>query len=263
VSKRILITGASRGIGRSICQRLAATGAELVACAAAHPEELDGLVREIRAAGGRIQPLLGDLADPAVPGRLVEQAAEILGGLDAVVSNAGISRPALLAELAPADWELVFAVNTRAPALLASAAYPWLKQSRGAFVAVASMSGVQPYAGMGAYSPSKAALIMLVRQLAQEWAADGIRVNAVSPGLVRTPLVQAYYDNPEAKRAREQLVPMHRIAEPEPDMAGIVAFLLGEDATYMTGHNLLADGGLLDSIQTHLVGRPRTGDRSA
>ena len=121
------------------------------------------------------------------------------------------------------------------------------------------MSGVQPYAGIGAYSATKAALIMLTRQLAQEWAADGIRVNCVSPGLVRTPLTQRVYDQPEARAAREALVPVHRIGEADADIAGTVAFLLGPDAAYMTGHNLLVDGGLLDSVQTHLAGRPRTG----
>lgn len=256
--QRILVTGASRGIGRAISLRLASYGAEITACASSHPEELDRLVQEICDRGGRAHGILGDLTDPAVPAMLVNDAAGLMGGLDAVVSNAGISRPAPLAELAVDDWDRIFAVNTRAPALLAAAAYPWLKQVRGTFVAVASMSGVQPYSGMGAYSPSKAALIMLVRQLAQEWAEDGIRVNSLSPGLVRTELTQSYYDMPEAKAAREQLVPLHRIAEADEDMSGIVSFLLSKDAAYLTGHNLLADGGLLDSIQTHLVGRPRT-----
>jgi glucose 1-dehydrogenase len=131
-----------------------------------------------------------------------------------------------------------------------------LKKAQGAFIAIASMSGVQPYSGMGAYSASKAALIMLVRQLAQEWAGDGIRANCISPGLVRTPLTQGVYDSSEAKSAREALVPIHRIAEADADLAGIIAFLLSTDAAYITGQNLLVDGGLLDSIQTHLSGRP-------
>jgi glucose 1-dehydrogenase len=209
--------------------------------------------------GVRAYPLLGDLSDPAVPAKLVHDAAAAMGGLDAVVSNAGITRPAMLADLTVDDWDLVFSVNVRAPWLLAEAAYPWLKRDRGAFVAVASLSGVQPYSGMGAYSPSKAALIMLVRQLAQEWAEHGIRINTVSPGLVRTPLTQGVYDSPGMKTTREELVPLHRIAEADADMAGIVAFLLSPDSAYITGQNILADGGLLDSIQTHLVGRPRSG----
>ncbi len=256
---RVLITGASRGIGRAVALRLAAGGARVAACASAHGDELDQLVAEIRAAGGIAVPLLGDLQQSDTPARLVEQATAALGGLDAVVGNAGISRPAALVALDGAEWDRVFNVNVRAQWLLARAAHPWLQRTRGSLVAVASMSGVQPYSGMGAYSASKAALIMLARQLAQEWAADGIRVNCVSPGLVRTPLTQPMYDIPATRAAREALVPLHRIAEADADMAGLVAFLLGPDAGYLTGHNLLADGGLLDSVQTHIAGRPRSG----
>lgn len=256
---RVLVTGASRGIGRAVSERLAREGARLAVCASSHGEELDSLVGKIRGAGGFAVPLLGDLQDSTTPQRLVTEAAAALGGIDAVVGNAGISVPGPLSSLAIADWDRVFAVNVRAQWLLAQAAYPWLRQTRGSMVTVASMSGVQPYAGIGAYSATKAALIMLTRQLAQEWAGDGIRVNCVSPGLVRTPLTQRVYDQPEAKRSREALVPLHRIAEAGPDVAGSVAFLLGPDAAYMTGHNLLVDGGLLDSVQTHLAGRPRTG----
>ncbi len=256
---RVLVTGASRGIGRAVCRRLAARGARIAACASAHADELDTLIAELRAAGAEAEPLLGDLQDAETPARLVAQAAAAFGGLDAVVGNAGISRPAALVALDGAEWDRVFNVNVRAQWLLARAAHPWLQGSRGSLVAVASMSGVQPYSGMGAYSASKAALIMLVRQLAQEWAADGIRVNCVSPGLVRTPLTQPMYDIAATRAAREALVPLHRIAEADADMAGLVAFLLGPDAGYLTGHNLLADGGLLDSVQTHIAGRPRSG----
>jgi glucose 1-dehydrogenase len=255
---RVLVTGASRGIGRAVSERLARDGAQLAVCASAHGDELDALVAQVRAAGGTAVPLLGDLQDSATPERLVAEAAAALGGIDAVVGNAGISAPAPLATLDLADWDRVFAVNVRAQWLLARAAYAHLQRSRGCLVTVASMSGVQPYAGIGAYSATKAALIMLTRQLAQEWAGDGIRVNCVSPGLVRTPLTQRVYDQADAKRAREALVPLQRIAEAGPDVAGSVAFLLGPDAAYMTGHNLLVDGGLLDSVQTHLAGRPRT-----
>lgn len=256
---RVLVTGASRGIGRAVCLRLAADGAAVAACGSAHPDELEALVAEIRDAGGRAVGLTGDLADPGVPAGLVDDAVAALGGLDGVVSNAGITRPAPLDRLALADWDRIFAVNVRAAWLLARAAQPHLAATAGSFVAVGSMSGVQPYAGMGAYSPSKAALIMLVRVLAQEWASAGIRVNAVSPGLVRTPLTEPMYADPEIRARREALVPMRRIADTARDIAGIVAFLLDRDAAYCTGQNIVADGGLIDSIQTHIAGRPATG----
>jgi glucose 1-dehydrogenase len=255
---RALITGSSRGIGRAVALRLAAQGAQPALCGSGHVDELDHLAGEIRRSGGQALTLVGDLQHEQTPADLVARAAGAMGGLDAVVGNAGITNPGLLATLEVAQWDQIFAVNLRAQWLLARAAHPWLQQSRGSLVYVASMCGVQPYVGGGAYSPAKAALIMLTRQLAQEWAADRIRVNCVSPGFVRTPLTQPLFDQPEVRAAREALVPLGRIAEADADMAGIVSFLLGPDAAYVTGQNLLADGGLLDSVQTHIRGRPRT-----
>jgi len=253
--KKILLTGASRGIGAAICRKLASSGAEIAACASRHPEELEAVLEGL-GVGGRLYALTGDLSAPETPARLVSEAAELMGGIDSVISNAGISIPNHLKELDLDSWDKVFNVNVRAPWLLAASAHPWLKKSGGSFVAISSMSGIQPYTKMGAYSPSKAALIMLVRQLAQEWVEDGIRVNCVSPGLIRTPLSQAVYDIPEVKAAREELVPMHRIGDADVDIAGIVEFLISEKASYITGQNMLADGGLLDSIQSHIKGRP-------
>ncbi|MFA7387051.1 MAG: SDR family NAD(P)-dependent oxidoreductase [Thiohalobacteraceae bacterium] len=258
MTQRVLLTGASRGIGRAICQRLAAEGAQIAACASSHPDELDAALSEARAKGAKVVTLVGDLADPETPERLVSEAVQALGGLDAVVSNAGVSRPSKLAELSLEDWEFLFAVNTRAPWLLAKAAYPYLRDSRGSMVLVASMSGVDPYPGMGAYSPSKAGVLMLTRVLAQEWAAEGVRVNAVSPGLIHTPLSARVYADPELKAGREALVPMHRIGDSAADIAGVVTFLLGPDAGYMTGQNLLADGGLLGAVHGLIPGRPAT-----
>lgn len=253
---KVLITGASRGIGRSICLRLAKQGHHVAACASSATDELDQTVQEAARLGGRVFPVIGDLSDPAAPAALVGKAIAALGGLDAVVSNAGVSRPAKLADLEMNDWDYLMAVNARAPWLLAKAAYPALRESRGSFVCVASMSGVQPYPGMGAYSPSKAAVLMLVRTLAQEWAADGIRVNAMSPGLIHTSLTAKVYADASTKAAREALVPLRRIGDPYADIAGVVAFLISTDAAYITGQSLLADGGLLDAVQGLIPGRP-------
>lgn len=256
---RALVTGASRGIGRAIAARLARPGASLALCASVPSPELDSIAARCAERGADVLPLTGDLGDKAVPGRLVAAAGERFGGLDAVVSNAGIVAPGTLAELRDEDWDRVFGVNVRCAWLLARAAHPQLKQASGSFVTIASMSGVEPYPGTGAYSPSKAALIMLVRVLAQEWAADGIRVNAVSPGLFRTAMTEPIYADAQRKAAREALVPMHRIGNPEQDCAGLVEFLVSDDARYLTGQNIVVDGGLLGSIQSHLAGRPKSG----
>lgn len=259
---RVLVTGASRGIGRATCLKLARAAAghgapqlRIAACGGRHGDELDTLIAELNELGASARGLLGDLADPAVPARLVAEAAEAFGGLDAVVSNAGITRASSLVDLELEAWDHVFAVNTRATWLLAKAAFPFLKESRGSLVTVASVAGVMPQTGLGAYSPTKAALIMLTRLLAQEWAADGIRVNCVSPGLVDTPMTAGIYANREIKAGREAIVPQHRIATPEADIAGAIAYFLGPDAPYCTGQNLLADGGLADAIMAHVPGR--------
>jgi len=254
---RILVTGASRGIGRATALRLGLSGNDVAVGASAHAGELESLIAAV-GNKARIVPVLGDLSDPDVPARLVQQAVDAFGGLDGVVSNAGISRPTPLATTTLEDWEHLFAVNVRASWLLARSAYPHLKQSRGAYVAVSSMSGVQPYPGMGAYSPTKAALIMLARVLAQEWAREGVRVNCVSPGLIRTAMTEPLYADAEIKAAREKLIPMGRIGNADNDIAGVVAFLLGPDAGFITGQNILADGGLMDAIHAQIRGRPAT-----
>lgn len=258
---RILITGASRGIGRAIARRLACDGARLALCASSPSAELEASAADCRAGGAEVQTLSADLALPDAPQRLIDAAVERFGGLDGVVSNAGIVKSGPLDTLDLESWDTVFNVNVRGVWQLARAAHPHLEKSRGAMVAVASMSGVEPYAGTGAYSPSKAALIMLVRVLAQEWAAGGVRVNAVSPGLFLSALTQPIYADEQRKAAREALVPMHRIGAPAQDLAGLVEFLLSADATYLTGQNIVIDGGLLGSIQSHLAGRPQTGTR--
>ncbi|SDS46839.1 SDR family NAD(P)-dependent oxidoreductase [Bradyrhizobium canariense] len=256
---RILLTGASRGIGRAIAERLAKPGAHLALCASVSSREHDEAVSVCRNRGAEVEGLVGDLRDPATPAALVEKAAASLGGLDAIISNAGIVAPGMLAELEDEAWDRIFSVNVRAPWMLARAAQPHLAASKGSFVAVASMSGVEPYPGTGAYSPSKAALIMLVRTLALEWAASGVRVNAVSPGLFLSAMTAPIYADPEKKAAREALIPMHRIGDPVRDLAGVVEFLISSDAGYLTGQNILVDGGLLGSIHSHIAGRPKSG----
>ena len=112
---------------------------------------------------------------------------------------------------------------------------------------------MSPYPTMGAYSPSKAALLMLCRQLAQAWAPEGIRVNTISPGMVRTPLSEAVYRDPVLKSERETLVPIGRVAGAA-DIADVATFLLSDDARYITGHNAVVDGGFLDSLNNHIPG---------
>ena len=261
---RVLVTGTSPGIGGATCRKLtqtakaAGTPIRIAACEIRETAEQQALARELEAEGAEVVLLTGDLADPEVPAALVAGAVEAFGGLDAVVANAGITSPAPLIELELAEWDRVMNVNLRSIWLLAKAAHPHLKaDGGGAMVAVASMSGMGPHPGMASYSPSKAGVIILCQTLAQEWAADGIRVNAVSPGMIRTPLSAAVYADNAIAQARADLVPWGRVGQAD-DIANVIAFLLGPDADYMTGQNLCIDGGFATSILAHVPGKPRS-----
>jgi len=256
---RVLVTGAASGIGRATCVRLArdaraAGRAARVAAVDVGPSaELDRLAGELRELGAEALPLHGDMGTSDAPSRVVGEAVARFGGLDGLVSNAGINRPGPLIGYAVEDWDRVFAVNARAAWLLAKAAHPALRASGGAFVAVASMSGSHAHAGLGAYGPSKAAVIMLVRVLAQELGRDGVRVNAVSPGMTRTGMTARVYADPGVAAERAALVPLGRVATPE-DMAAAIAFLLGPDARYVNGHDLVVDGGVTGNLLGRLPG---------
>jgi glucose 1-dehydrogenase len=256
---RVLVTGAASGIGRATCLRLArdarARGgkASIAAVDVVASSALDGLVEEMQTLGAQTLTLHGDMGTLDAPARVVEEAAGRFGGLDGLVSNAGINRPGPLARYSVEDWDRVFAVNTRATFLLAQAAHAALSTSRGAIVAVGSMSGSHPHANLGAYGPSKAAVIMLARVLAQEFGRDRIRVNTVSPGMVRTGMTAKVYADERIAAERDALVPLGRVATPE-DMADVIAFLLGPDARYINGHDLVVDGGVAGNFLGRLPG---------
>lgn len=257
---RILLTGSSRGIGRAIADRLARPGNALALCASKPSAELDDVVSASASAGADAIGLAGDLGAPGTAARIVAEAVDRLEGLDAVISNAGIAIAGRLTDSPEEDWDRVFDVNVRGAWLLARAAHSALSDSQGSFLAVASMSGIEPYPGAGAYSASKAALIMMVRTLALEWAESGVRANCVSPGLFLSAMTAPIYADPERKAAREALVPMHRIGDPARDFAGLVEFMISPDAGYITGQNILADGGLIGSIHARIAGRPQSGN---
>jgi NAD(P)-dependent dehydrogenase (short-subunit alcohol dehydrogenase family) len=262
---RALVTGAANGIGRASCLALARAALARrepasIAAVDLRVDQLNEVAAELRALGATVLSLQADMGTPDGPGYAVTQAVEAFGGLDTVVSNAGTAWAGPLVALSLEDWERIFAVNTRASWLLAKAAHPSLRQSQGSLVVVASIAATHPQANLGAYSPSKAAVLMLVEVLAQEWGADRIRVNAVSPGWVHSAMTAKVYANPELAAQRAALVPLGRVALPD-DIADVITFLASEQARYITGHNLVADAGLggnhmgrmpgLSSVQRH------------
>jgi len=255
---RALITGAAGGIGLAVAERLTERAGERGEPAALvlvdlDAERLAAAAASLRQLGATVETSAGDLGDPAFAERAVAVAAERLGGLDALVSNAGAIGNDLLVDLSVEDFDLGFAINTRATWLLAKYAHPMLRDSRGAVVATASISGIHPTPPHGSYSASKAALIMLIAQLAFEWGPDGIRCNCVSPGHTHTPMTDSVYSDPERRRQRASRIPLRRVAEPR-EIAAAAVFLLSEEAGYVTGVNLPVDGGLGTSLMPAIRG---------
>jgi len=261
LQQHALVTGAAGGIGRGICFALIDQAQReghrlhITAAASAPGDKLDRLVADLRASGITAHGVAGDITRPGDCTRIVQEAQTQGGDLTALVSNAGKSGPGKLADLPLAEWDLTFNLNTRSAFLLAQAAYPQLRRTRGSVTAVASMSGLSPHPGYGAYSAAKAALIMLCRQLAQEWAIDGIRVNAVCPGMIRTPLTEPVYQDAETLARREALVPLGRIGTAA-DVGRAVAWLGSPSASYVTGQSLVVDGGVSEHMLALIPGRP-------
>ena len=258
---RALVSGGSSGIGAATCMRLAeaalARGEQAMVAVCGHQSNptQDEVVRSIQSMGGTAIALVGDLGDPDVPSQLVGAAAAEFGGLDALISNAGIASPGAICDLSVEDWDGMFSVNLRGAWLLAKASYPHLRDSRGSACFTSSMSGQIPHAGSGAYSPSKAALTMLAQTLALEWAPDEIRVNVVSPGMTHTPMTEKMYADPAIKKEREEIIPLHRIGNPT-DIANVIEFLVSPLSGYVTGQDICVDGGFTKSILSHIPGRP-------
>ncbi len=255
---RVLVTGAASGIGRATCLRLArdaaARGAGNIAAVDIAPSaRLDALRGDLEKLGATVLVVHADMGSVEGPARAVAEALARFGGLDGLVSNAGVNRPGPLVDYSVEDWDWLFAVNTRATWLLAKAAFPALKAARGSLVSVCSMSGSFAHAGLGAYGPSKAAAIMLVKVLAQEFGRDGIRVNGVSPGMVRTGMTEKVYQNAAIAAERDALVPLGRVATPD-DIADAIAFLLSVDARYINGHDLVVDGAVSGNFLGRLPG---------
>jgi NAD(P)-dependent dehydrogenase (short-subunit alcohol dehydrogenase family) len=248
---RALITGAASGIGRATAERLNADSiaregkGALLALIDVNADALSTVAQDLRGKGAQVTALVGDLADPDVPARLVTDAVKALGGLDTLISNAGILKPGSLLQLSLEDYDRTFAVNTRATWLLAKAAHPHLKDSSGSIVITASIAAHHPIPTQGAYSPSKAAVLMMARELACEWGPDGIRVNSVSPGSTLTGIAGAGTIDPKVTQpgGTPGRNPLGFISEAR-DQAAAIAFLSGPDARFITGSDIGVDGGV-------------------
>jgi NAD(P)-dependent dehydrogenase (short-subunit alcohol dehydrogenase family) len=245
----VLITGAGTGIGRAIALRLARDGWG-IAVNDIEPGRAGAVADELAAAGARGVPVVADVGDRADAGRMVADAIGALGALDLLVNNAGVCRLGAVADFSEADWRATFRVNVDGVFFCCQAVLPHMTaRGRGSIVNIASWSGKAGAAYFGAYCASKFAVIGLTQSLAKEVAGRGIRVNAVCPGIVAGTELRARVDAESRALGRPtstdrvDWIPMGRLADPD-DVAGVVAFLVSEDARYMTGQALNVTGGL-------------------
>ncbi|GLU37308.1 SDR family oxidoreductase [Pseudomonas sp. NBRC 100443] len=250
---KAIVTGAASGIGRATALRLAKDArsrgdadVQLLLADISAPG-LEALAQVMREDGVQVETFVGDLSDTNVPTQIVSAAVAAFGGLDVLVSNAGIIQRNSLLELSTDEFDRELAINTRATWLLGKAAHPWLAKSRGALIATASVSAGQPTPPLGAYSASKAALVMLVRQMSVEWGPDGIRCNSVSPGSTHTGMTDNRYSDPQQRDAAAKRNPLQMVGSPD-NQAAVIAFLAGSDAAYITGENIVVDGGLQNML---------------
>lgn len=243
MKKSVIITGASRGIGRATALAFAQKGYDLLICYQSREEDAKKTAEEAAARGVRAVPFQMDMASLSDCRRTAAKAMMEFGKIDALVCNAGIALPALFTQTTEEDYDRLFAVNTKGVFFLSqSVAREMIAAGGGAIVNVSSMWGIAGASGEVAYSASKAAVIGMTKALAKELAPSGIRVNCVAPGVVDTEM-NACYDE-DAMCALAEKTPLGRIATPE-DIANAILFLAEDGASFITGQTLTVDGGFI------------------
>jgi NAD(P)-dependent dehydrogenase (short-subunit alcohol dehydrogenase family) len=240
-----LITGSSRGIGRSIAMALAAQGASVV-ISSRKPAPCDEVVDVITAAGGKAIAVAGNAGNRDDCKRIVDATMDHFGRLDILVNNAA-TNPAygLMLELEEPLLDKVWSVNVKGPWWFARyAVAAWMNEHGGAIINVASTSGMKSEAMIGAYAASKAAVISMTSTWARELGGRGIRVNAISPGLVRTDFSRALIDDEDVRERLTSLSSLGRAGEPD-EIGGLAVFLASDASSYLTGANIVIDGGTI------------------
>jgi NAD(P)-dependent dehydrogenase (short-subunit alcohol dehydrogenase family) len=248
------VTGAGSGIGEAIAIELAHAGAR-VALLDRNQAQADRVARTLSAEGHCAIAVQCDVGAEGSVAQAALQVREALGDCRVLVNNAGMLRAGALDTVSMDDWNAVLAVNLTGALLCSRVFRPqMLAQGGGSIVHVASIAALHPQTRSGAYSASKAGVLLLSRQLAAEWGPQGIRSNAVCPGMVRTPLSASFYEAPGFEQRRAAVTASRRIGEPI-DIANCALFLASERSGYLNGAQLVADGGM-DTMLMDLVPRP-------
>ncbi|MEQ9423947.1 MAG: glucose 1-dehydrogenase [Cyclobacteriaceae bacterium] len=241
--KVAVITGASKGIGESIAHGLAAFGAKVIA-SSRKQEAVDEVAAAIKSNGFEATAIACHVGDEDQLKNLVEKTIEIYGRIDILINNAA-TNPVFgpIENSEAAVFDKIMQVNVRAPFILTNLVHPIMKANGGgSIINISSVEGLKPSFGLGLYSVSKAALLMMTKNQAKEWGKDGIRVNNICPGLVKTKFSSAIWQNEGLLKQFEQHLPLHRMAAPD-EMTGLAIFLASEASSYCTGGEFVADGG--------------------
>lgn len=237
-----VVTGGGSGIGRGVANAFAEAGSRVVVMDR-NAEAAEATAAEVRGHGAQAIALTCDIADPEAVRLAAEASEAAFGPCDVLVNNAGIQIIGSLATITLEEWNHVMAINLTGGLLCSQQFGAQMRRvKRGAIVHVSSTGADHPSPWAGSYSIAKAGVVMLSRQLAIEWAADGIRSNAVKPGMIRTGLTEQYYVKPGVVERRSAVIPAGRVGIPE-DVAQAVLFLASDCASYITGQELVVDGG--------------------
>lgn len=253
----VAVTGAASGIGAATARQMAEAGAHVALIdrdAGGAQRQAAALAREFAAQGVRTLAVTCDTASEEQTLAAAQKVQVELGDASALVNNAGLLRPGALESVSLADWNGVLGVNLTGYLLRARAFKPQLERMRGALVHVASIAANFPQTASGAYSAGKAGVLQLSRQMAAELGPLGIRSNAICPGMIRTALTAAFYEEPGFEEKRARVTASRRIGEPR-DIADVALFLASPRSAYMNGAELAVDGGM-SSMLMDMVPRP-------